>query len=347
MVVAATEPTIFAAADAHRDEPFIFHRGEVTEPLRKKLVAAYKRAGKDFLLCENDWSGVYPKETWWLIPKGVSPSWVRRHLADLIATTDLFPAAQQGNVFFHSGDLGDIIAALPTIRQLGGGKLVIGHQPGVGNREAMKGARFDAIRPLLEAQPYITEVEYDDHPTNVTHNLALFRNTGIRYGESLAHWQARYCGITNLDVSPWLEVGHFEPNGRVVINRSARYHNMFFPWGELAYRHREGAFFVGLQSEHAEFEKKYRTGIRYLHTPDLLELAKWIAGCKLFIGNQSAPFWIAAGLGVPLIQETIGHDPNSIIERENAIYTRTGPETRTLMHRLKKGLSTQLNESLV
>lgn len=335
----ATERTLHEAAAAHR-EPFIFHAGEVTEPLRKSLERLYKAEGKDFLLAPNGWSGVYPGEAHWLIPQGVGPSWMRKHLSDLIAETDLFPGrADSGNIFFHSGDLGDICAMLPAVRQLGGGKIIIGHQEGVGNREPMKGARFESLKPLLEIQPYITGVEYDDDASYATHNMALFRHDFRRW-ESLAHWQGRHVGITSLNVEPWLEVGDVEKHGKVVISRSHRCHNPFFPWDELIGRHRHKVVFVGLESERAALQTDIGSAftIPYQPTENLLDLARFIAGSSLCIMNQSCPFWLAIGLGVDLIQETSDDTPNSIIERSNAIYTRTGPETRTLIFRLNQAV---------
>lgn len=70
------------------------------------------------------------------------------------------------NVFYHTGDMGDIIASLPTVEKLGGGIFVIGPRrsdaPGGLTREDMKGERFQAIKFLLESQPYIHRVEWTD-----------------------------------------------------------------------------------------------------------------------------------------------------------------------------------------
>ena len=99
----ATEQTLYEAAAAHR-EPFIFHRGEVTESLRNSLAREYKNFGKPILLAPRGLSGVYPKETNWLIPKGVGPEWIRKHLAPLVAETKVFDQA----ICPHCGTLVDI-----------------------------------------------------------------------------------------------------------------------------------------------------------------------------------------------------------------------------------------------
>jgi ADP-heptose:LPS heptosyltransferase len=66
-----------------------------------------------------------------------------------------------------------------------------------------------------------------------------------------------------------------------------------------------------------------RRHIEYHPTDNLLEATKIIAGSKMFIGNQSVLFWLAAGLGHKLIQETCHtlHTRNSIVPRENAFYS--------------------------
>lgn len=196
----------------------------------------------------------------------------------------------------------------------------------------MRGSRFEAIRPLLAAQPYVANCTWEDEPTGITHDLSNFRTVPPLPKENLAERQARFLGV-EISQEPWLTVPTFEEHGKTVIARSLRYHNFFFPWGELIHK-TAPVVFVGLPEEHAALEKE--TSWRFPHQPtkDLLELAQVIRGAKLFIGNQSAPFWLAAGLGVPLIQETWDYDPNSIVPRDNATYTWTGAETRTLMMRL-------------
>lgn len=223
--------------------------------------------------------------------------------------------------FSHTGDLGDIIAALPSIRALGGGRLVI-FDNSKDRRESLKGARFDSIAPLLEAQPYIAGVEWSDSKPKAT-DFSEFRNDH-KFGESLAHWQARHVGAT-ISVEPWLTVKPSDAaKGRVVISRSSRYHSPHHMWGKVLSRNKD-ALFVGLPAEHEALQSRYGAKIDYLKTDDLLELAQVIAGCRLFIGNQSCPWWIAFALGVPTIQEVWPHSPNSRIERAGARYFDVPP----------------------
>lgn len=220
-------------------------------------------------------------------------------------------------LFGSSGDLGDCIASLAVVKAMHGGDYVLFDRP-VSNRESMKGARYEALRPLLKAQPYLGSVWWDESPTP-THDFSTFRHDH-KPGEDLASWQARHLGVT-IDHSPWLTAFRSPKSlGRVVIARSFRYQNLEFPWKRFVAKYRKEVLFVGLPDEHRSFQVSNGCIVEYCPTGNLLELAEVIAGADLFIGNQSAPFWIAAGLGVNLIQETFPPIQNSIIKRPNAKY---------------------------
>ncbi len=190
----------------------------------------------------------------------------------------------------------------------------------------MRGARFEAIKPLLESQPFITSVEWSETKDNITHDFSDFRSWGVIERESLAAWQARHLGVS-ISLEPWLTA---EPSpvsaGRVVVANSGRYRHEAFPWTKLLRGKYRDALFVGTRTEHDSFRHRTSTRTEFFPTANLLELAQVIAGCRLFIGNQSCPFWIAAGLGVPLIQEVWPGGPNSIVERPNAQYWIHPPE---------------------
>lgn len=234
--------------------------------------------------------------------------------------------------YLHHGDLGDIVAALPSIRGIGKGNLILS-DCGTGRRESLKGERFNLIRPLLEVQPYISGVKWEDHPQDITHDFTDFRALPHQKGETLAHWQARLVGAT-ISLDPWLTVSEPERHGKIVIARSGRYHNRDFPWHQIIRKiGPERCLFVGLKSEHETFRRQFRMAPEYRQTRDLLELARVIAGAECFVGNQSCPFWIAAGLGVPLIQETWPQRPDSVVPRGNALYTPTWRDAKLLLYK--------------
>jgi len=226
-------------------------------------------------------------------------------------------------LFTHTADLGDIIACLPTIRALGGGHLIIGEKTGRdGGRESLRGARYESIKKLLEVQPYIDSVTWADQLPTTKYDFSTFRHDHIK-GENLAQWQARHLGVT-ISEAPWLlTTPSPKTKGRVLFARSQRYHSPSFPWDKAIARFPD-PLFVGLPDEYMAFQTKWGKPIEHYTASSLLELAQLIAGCELIVCNQSCPYWLAAGLGVPLIQETWAHDPNSVIDRPNARYALNG-----------------------
>lgn len=195
--------------------------------------------------------------------------------------------------------------------------------PGKMPRESMRGARFNSLLPLLRNESYIGDIEWQDSPTDITHDLTQFRIQGWNGKENLAEWQARALSMSSLDMSPWLTIPR-SPSGRIVVSRSLRYQNPTFPWKEVDERYGSRLLFIGLKEEMSAFRRLLGHHVDWVPTDNFLEVAEHIKASTLFIGNQSAPFWIAAGLGHNLIQEVWDREPNSIVQRKNASYIYEG-----------------------
>ncbi len=232
----------------------------------------------------------------------------------------------KAQVFYHSGDLGDIIYALPVIMHKGGGDLVLGPDSRVWQkpREKMTQERMDAIAPLLRAQSYISSVTFSETMPAGAIDMNQARHT-IRSDHeeknkaSLCESFLKHFGFDKSKTIPkWLTVNP-TPLANVVIARSSRYHNPDFDWSSILKRFRNETVFVGLRSEHQAFEKEFGK-IAYHHTESLFELAKIIAGSKLFIGNQSCPYALAEGLKVNAILEDYPAIPNCYFERKNVTH---------------------------
>src|SRR5580765_1733925 len=111
--------------------------------------------------------------------------------------------------FKHSGDLGDIIFSLPTIRALGGGVLYLDPTGGETEprvKEPLKlrthtkltAAAIDSLRPLLLLQEYIADVRFwGGEP--VDHNLDEFRRSAPQLNLADAHLQAFDLPTSNRD----------------------------------------------------------------------------------------------------------------------------------------------------
>jgi predicted O-methyltransferase YrrM len=176
--------------------------------------------------------------------------------------------------------------------------------------------RAEALAPLLRAQPYITGVEWKPHPEGV--NMDEWRNHYQNH-LNLTDIACEFFGVPHPPREhPWLFV---EPHriARVVFHRSPRYHNWNFPWKRVYEEYHKEAVFVGHAQEHADF-CHFVGPISYWHTPDMLALARAIAGCELFVGNQSSPFAVAEGLKVPTVLEIVPNPNNCHWERRGNVH---------------------------
>ncbi len=206
--------------------------------------------------------------------------------------------------FVHGGDVGDLIYALPTVRELGGGTLIMSPCATREKMTAMKAAR---IAPLLEFQPYIKCTAFEEQAPPAAYNFNTFRSRlPTSKGKSLALIQSEMFGKNGHTTNaPWLTVDRpvkFDGYD-VILHRSTRYHNAAFPWKRVVQKYGKRALMVGLEQEYSIFTKEFGK-VEFHRTGDFLELARVIAGAKLFIGNQSAPYSIAEGLKRPAILES-------------------------------------------
>lgn len=79
--------------------------------------------------------------------------------------------------------------------------------------------------------------------------------------------------------------------------RTERYLSLNVDWSALA-PWGDRILFLGLQAEHAAFEKAIGRPVEYRPTSDFLELAGLVAGCDLFVANPSGGWWVAEALKV-------------------------------------------------
>lgn len=215
--------------------------------------------------------------------------------------------------FKHAGDLGDTVLFLPNLKYRPGSRLLLSCERGR-VRDPYTLEHANVILPLLRSQDYIAEARLWCEGDECVDGSSW---RGSYNGFSpLCHAQLIEYG-TPLDVSlePWLRVFPRHVS-RVVINRSLRYHGAL-NWGLLR---GDDCVFVGLRAEWLEFCDRFFK-VPYYETKDLLEVAEVIAGCELFVGNQSAPYAIAEGLKHRLLQATCRAQPNNIYLRDGAMYS--------------------------
>lgn len=209
--------------------------------------------------------------------------------------------------FRHSGKLGDIIYSLPTVLALAGEEsadFLIHGGP------FLNAQSVEMLIPLLQSQPYIhtcrsyagEEIDYD---------LDLFRALPINLDSgNIARWLFYIYGVDYDLAKPWLFT---QPDPsykeRIVLSRGPFYRNETIKYHFM--REYANIFFVGTRPEYQEMQKQIPR-LEFAPVKDFLELAKIIAGCRFFIGNQSFPYSLAEALKVPRIVELSPQAPNVI-----------------------------------
>lgn len=80
----------------------------------------------------------------------------------------------------------------------------------------------------------------------------------------------------------------------------------------------KSAAFLGLREEYESFVKAFGM-LPLIPTDNMLDVARAIAGCKLFVGNQTGNTAIAEAIKVPTITEVWPLDAYPRIDRPDAI----------------------------
>jgi hypothetical protein len=196
---------------------------------------------------------------------------------------------------------------------LGGGGIVLFDSPALTDH-GMSAARASLVIPLLEAQPYVTSAVFSDTPPQDT-PLNHFREFGAP-GRNIADLHLAAYGLSGNERDlPWLSVPDPVRTTPVVISRTPRYRTNF-PWHRVTEKYRSAITFLGLACEHQSFCRRFGA-VAYYPTRNLLEAARIIAGCYLFIGNQGSLSAIAHGLFQNQVLAI--HSPNCYFERANLV----------------------------
>lgn len=248
--------------------------------------------------------------------------------------------------YAHSGAMGDIIYSLPVIKHFGPGTLYIklhanehvarrfGYDGPVPeyHKNRLTEVDYEMIRPLLEVQTYIGQVGWtEDKDMQATYDLDNFR--GVLFRTFRGNYLEGYFKTFNIPyteediIKPWL----FAVPKRIapiVVSRSFRYRNKL----SLDRWHRyvslpnfdNNSIFIGLLEEYQDFCKEFNTKLPYCQCKDFLEMAEVIAGCDMFIGNQTFAYSLAQGLGKSTSLEIIDDRPLLLNEcyfkREDCTY---------------------------
>ncbi len=253
---------------------------------------------------------------------------MRQNLLTLIAR---FGTETPGPSAVHSGNMGDIIHALPAIRELGITRLVLNivSDPPLGGRVLTEtGARF--LVPLLLTQAPLTCIEIAAVPISLSQGFGKPAETAMVRGLPLEHIDPSLLGVDyvfdRFRLQP-LDRRHLVTSHSDAVGATARGHE---PWIILPsapsvarngiilsltprYRNKDISVFkrvlagfgpitkVGLPEEswvYADIPGDMLTA------PDALDLAQRINQAALFIGGQSLPHAIAEGLKAPRLVDS-------------------------------------------
>lgn len=293
----------------------------------------------------------------------------------LLRTVAAFGPETSGPSAVHSGNMGDIIYALPTCKALGVERLVLNlcADPGLSGRALSESAaRF--LLPLLEAQPWLKRIELarvpirvangfgvkaqakpaaeglpldlvDPEELGVDHVLDRFRLQPLDHCHLIqAHAAAQ--GITVDGAPPFLHMPRETDTvtaagqGPIVLSLTPRY------------RFLDTAFFADLLhglpvvkvGSAAEAWTVAGVPGDFITATNALELARLIASARLFIGNPSLPYALAEGLKVPRLVDVPDFPLNAFPLGRNGWLMPSDPERAAdLLHAVLDGRSEEDN----
>ena len=193
--------------------------------------------------------------------------------------------------------------------------------------------QFETLIPFLEQQPYLSEVRIHHGEAFDVDLDAYLRTTHGTPGDRVTIAANHFIGLgleVPDEISPWLVADSSPETYPIVVHRSPRYH------GAVDYAFllevTDELYCVGTAEERAPFEA---IGARPLVTKDVRDLATVIASCGVFIGNQSLPLALAAGLGKPRMVEESDRLPNASFGGPDEVVLTSGAgENRDGLRRL-------------
>lgn len=238
-------------------------------------------------------------------------------------------------IFHHSGDMGDVIYSMATVKALGGGVLFVSpdnrHPYPRPTRLRPSQEWADNFLPLIQHQPYIWAAHYtEEMPPNVDVDLnkhrLWYQQPGKQKWETLFRLHLSAFSVDYPENRAWLTVHNPCTSAArpIVVNRTHRYRNELFPWVKLIQQYGDKMVFVGTEDEAMNFNGLAAPlhNIPRVNTRNLMEAARIIAGGKVFIGNQSACMAVALGLNKNVLQETWALNPNCQLNRPNLLWEK-------------------------
>jgi hypothetical protein len=226
----------------------------------------------------------------------------------------------------HSGNIGDIIYALPTAYALAGdGKINMllainepmqhKHKYHPSGNVMLTKTAAEMLKPLLLYQDKIADCAIYNGE-QLDYDLDVFRKQPIHFDKgNISRWYSYIFPVFPDSSQPWLKAP-VDPfyNEYIVVERSHRYRSPNIDYAFLSKYSK--ILFVGVDNEYADMKANV-PAIEYKKVKDFQELATIINSCRFFIGNQSFPFSIAEALKTPRLLEVYYQCPNVVVEGKN------------------------------
>jgi hypothetical protein len=210
--------------------------------------------------------------------------------------------------FTHSGNAGDIIYSIPTIKHLAGSEPSILH---IKAAKYVHGNQFEFVNDLL-LQQGITEV----HPFIPSDgNWNYYNWPGLNYDYDLddarhqrkrgvIHIVKRYFdqfGIKKDHITPWLKVDEaYKRNDKyALIHLTPRWNGLQYDWRRIykeALQRHGKVYFIGFEMEWLDFSMRYGA-IEHIATETLLDITRLIRDAEALYCNQGVCLTVAQGLG--------------------------------------------------
>lgn len=243
----------------------------------------------------------------------------------------------------HSGNIGDIVYALPTCRMLEINHLILNvcADPGFGGRVLTEQAA-KALVPLLLAQKYIRRVtiiksgvpwEYANPvDLGVDYILDSFRSSFTNARLHLLYAHATPYSLMVDGALPWITLDEGTSAQRIkqepyiVVGLTSRYRRFDHAYYEYLFRDvpADRVFFVGVGNDQIE---RRNIGGTVFQTTNFMELAKLLANSALFIGNPSFAYALAEGLKVERLVEVPNENNVYPLDSTGSLLHMTTPET--------------------
>lgn len=239
--------------------------------------------------------------------------------------------------FSHSGNIGDVWASIPIMRQytqLTGRKVIlylVNEQSGkyyegalhptksekTGENVMLNSKMIEMMIPLLKEQSFIEDALVLPEGVKAKMDLDEIRRSNVGMpGLSINRWYMYVYPDLSCDTTkPWLDVPDTDKNfarGKVLINRTERYQNENIDYSFLK-KYEDDCLFIGTQREWNNFCMGYDLNIRKLNVSNFLEYAQAVKQSKFYLGNQSQGFQLAQGLDHPRLLEVCTWAPNVIV----------------------------------